>query len=352
MGSAPVEFDSERRSEDAVKRTEGDARSLANAVGLGARPVSEVGGLGAQVLALQRQAGNAAVVRALGLRQRTLAREVPWTFSPLKPAPPDLRPWESKDPAVRARWEQEMAWIASRPSWVKITATASGLKDAVPTAVSAPPAQAPATPGPTPSTPVQPPATGPSQAQPAADQPAPTAAATAKPLVKGVQVAFQYGFAGEAHTKQGGAGADPNASQTDYQSSAQAALTVVYHDDDKPGWEWSTQFQVAWSDATFLRSLSPTALQSVQIGSQLAYVIPLWNNVQAQIFGQVMFGVQADGRPTGQVSGGGQLQLKLGKGFSLFLQGGIGATQGSGPGNAPNYTGDASVQGGLIYTWP
>ena len=77
--------------------------------------------------------------------------------------------------------------------------------------------------------------------------------------------------------------------------------------------------------------MSPTALQSVQVGSQLAYVIPLWNNVQAQIFGQVMFGVQADGRPTAQVSGGGQLQLKLGKGFSLFLQGGIGATQGSGP---------------------
>lgn len=328
-----MEFDSEQQSEEAVRRTGGDARVVSDAAGIGDR-----------VLALQRQAGNAAVVRALGLQGRTLARE-PWTFSPLKPAPPDLRPWESPDPAVRARWEQELHWIESRPSWVKITVTASGLRDAVQTAVTAPPAQnQPA--------PVQPPATGPTQAQPAADQPAPAPAATAKPPVKGVQVAFQYGFAGEAHTKQGGQGADPNASQTDYQSSAQAALTVVYHDDDKSGWEWSTQFQIAWSDGTFLRSLSPTALQSVQVGSQLAYVIPLWNNVQAQIFGQVMFGVQADGRPTAQVSGGGQLQLKLGKGFSLFLQGGIGATQGSGPGNAPNYTGDASVQGGVIYTWP
>lgn len=327
-----MELDAEHESEAAVRRA-GDARSP-----------TEAGTVSDRVLALQRQAGNAAVVRALGLQGRTLARDV-WSFSPLKPAPPELRPWESPDPAVRARWEADLRWIANRPSAVTVTVTASGFKDAVQTAVKAPPAQdQPA--------PVQPPATGPTQAQPAADQPAPAPAATAKPPVKGVQVAVQYGVAAEAHTKQGGSGADPNASQTDWQSSAQVALTVVYHDDDKPGWEWSTQFQVAWSDTTFIRSLSPTALQSVQIGSQLAYVIPLWNNVQAQIFGQVMFGVTPDGRPTAQASGGGQLQLKIGKGFSLFLQGGIGATQGSGPGNAPNYTGDASVQGGVVYQFP
>lgn len=332
-----MEFDSEHRAEEPARRTGGDAATVTDADGLSAR-----------VLTLQRQAGNRAVARALGGQGRTLAREAPWSFSPLKPAPPELRPWESPDPAVRARWEQDMRWIANRPSWVKVTVNASGLKDAVQTAVTAPPAQ-------TQPAPAQPPATGPSQAQPAGSQPAPATVATVatpSPPVKGVQVAVQYGVAAEAHTKQGGPGADPNASQTDWQSSAQVALTVVYHDDDKPGWEWSTQFQMAWSDPTFLRSLSPTALQSVQIGSQVAYVIPLWNNVQAQIFGQVMFGVQADGRPTAQVSGGGQLQLKIGKGFSLFLQGGIGATQGSGSGNAPNYTGDSSVQGGIIYQWP
>lgn len=340
-----MEFDSEHQAEEPVSHTAGAARTVADA-----------GGLGDKVLALQRQAGNAAVVRALGLQGRTLAREVPWSFSPFKPAPPpDLRPWESPDPAVRARWEEQVRWIANRPSWVTITVTASGLKDAVQKAVTAPPAQTQSPPAQSPSSQVQPPATGPSLAQPAANQPAPATVgtvATPSPPVKGVQVAFQYGVAAEAHTKQGGAGADPNASQTDYQSSLQAALTVVYHDDDKPGWEWSTQFQVAWSDPTFLKSFSPTALQSVQIGTQVAYVIPLWNNVQAQIFGQVMFGVQADGGPTAQVSGGGQLQLKLGKGFSLFLQGGVGATQGSGSNNTPNYTGDASVQGGIIYTWP
>ena len=342
-----MEFDSEHRAEEPARRTGGDVAAVTDADALSAR-----------VLTLQRQAGNRAVVDALGLRQRTLAREVPWSFSPLKPAPPELRPWESPDPAVRQRWEEDMRWIANRPSWVMVTVNASGLKEAVQSAVTAPPAQSPPAqtqPALTQPAPAQPPATGPSQAQPAANQPAPepvATVATPSPPVKGVQVAVQYGVAAEAHTKQGGAGADPNASQTDYQSSAQVALTVVYHDDDKPGWEWSTQFQVAWSDPTFLRSLSPTALQSVQIGSQVAYVIPLWKNVQAQIFGQVMFGVQADGRPTAQVSGGGQLQLKIGKGFSLFLQGGIGATQGSGAGNAPNYTGDSSVQGGIIYQWP
>ena len=342
-----MEHDSEHRPEEPVRRSGGEAASIA-----------DVGALPDTVLTLQRQAGNRAVVDALGLQHRRLARQVPsWTFSPLKPAPPDLRPWDSPDPAVRARWEQDMRWIANRPSWVTVTVNASGLKNAVQTAVTAPPTQGPAAPAQSPAAPsqTQPPATGPSQAQPAANQPAPATAATVatpSPPVKGVQVAVQYGVAAEAHTKQAGAGADPNASQTDYQSSAQVALTVVYHDDDKPGWEWSTQFQVAWSDTTFLRSLSPTALQSVQIGSQIAYVIPLWNNVQAQIFGQVMFGVQADGRPTAQVSGGGQLQLKIGKGFSLFLQGGVGATQGSGAGNAPNYTGDSSVQGGIIYQWP
>jgi hypothetical protein len=56
---------------------------------------------------------------------------------------------------------------------------------------------------------------------------------------------------------------------------------------------------VAWSDSGLLRSLSPTALQSVQIGSQ-------------------------QGR----------------------------STEGSGRGNALNYTGDASLQGGVIYQFP
>lgn len=53
-----------------------------------------------------------------------------------------------------------------------------------------------------------------------------------------------------------------------------------------------------------------------------------------------------------RAQGGGQLQVKVGKGFSLFLRGGVGGTQGSGPGNAPNYTGDASVQRGIIYQLP
>jgi hypothetical protein len=331
-----MEFDSERQPEDPVRRTGGDARSASDAVGLAAR-----------VLALQRQAGNAAVVRALALQRRTLARDQPWMFNPLQPRQPDLRPWDSRDPAVRARWEQDMRWITSRPSWVKVTVNAAGLKDAVQKPVTASEAQAQNSPAP-----VQPPPTSPAQAQPAADQPAPAPAATSNPPVKGVQIQVQYGLAGEAHTTQGGPGADPKAPQTDWQSSAQVALTVVYHDEDKPGWEWSTQFQVAWSDTGLLRSLSPTALQSVQIGSQLAYVIPLWNNVQLQIFGQVMFGVTPDGRPVAQAQAGGQLQVKIGKGFSLFLQGGLGGTKGSGPDNAPNYTGDASLQGGIIYQWP
>jgi hypothetical protein len=332
-----MEFDSERKPEELVPRTGGGARSPADASTLGAR-----------VLALQRQAGNAAVLRALGLKGRTLARDdQPWTFNPVQPKPPDLRPWESKDPAVRARWQEDMRWIANRPSWVKVTVTAAGLKDAVQKPVTAAEAQAQNPPAPT-----QPPPTQPAQAQPGATQPAPAPVATSTPPVKSVQVQVQYGLAGEAHTKQGGPGADPTASQTDWQSSAQVALTVVYHDDNKPGWEWSTQFQVAWSDTNVLRAMSPTALQSVQIGSQLAYVIPLWNNVQLQIFGQVMFGVTPDGSPVAQAQGGGQLQVKIGKGFSLFLQAGVGGTEGSGPHNAPNYTGDASVQGGIMYQWP
>jgi hypothetical protein len=245
--------------------------------------------MSARVLALQRRAGNAAVVRALARQSRTLARDQPWTFNPLGATQPDLRPWDSKDPAVRARWEQDMHWIMSRPTWVKVTVTAAGLKDAVQKPVTVAEAQAQSPPAP-----VQPPPTQPAQAQPA---PAPVP--TSNPAVKGVQVQVQYGVAGEAHTKQAGPGADPTAPQTDWQSSAQVALTVVYHDDDKPGWEWSTQFQVAWSDTGFLRSLSPTALQSVQIGSQLAYVMPLWKNVQLQIFGRVMFGVTQDGKPLG-----------------------------------------------------
>ena len=98
-----MEFDSEQQSEEAVRRTGGDARVVSDAAGIGDR-----------VLALQRQAGNGAVVRALGLQGRTLARE-PWTFSPLKPAPPDLRPWESPDPAVRARWEQDCVGSRAGP---------------------------------------------------------------------------------------------------------------------------------------------------------------------------------------------------------------------------------------------
>ncbi len=331
-----VEFDSERQPEDLVRRTRGGSATDAPA-------------LGARVLALQRQAGNAAVVRALGLQRRTLARDQPWTFNPLKPTQPDLRPWESKDPAVRARWEEDMRWLQNRPNSVKITVTASGLKDAL---------QKPATPAEAqaqnPPAPVQPPATQPAQAQPAADQPAPAPAATAAtsgPTVKGVQIQVQYGMAGEVHTKQSGPGADPKASQTDWQSSAQVALTVVYHDGDT-GVEWSNQFQVAWSDTDVLRAMSPTALQSVQIGSQLAYVMPLWKNAQLQIFGQVMFGVTPEGRPTAQVQGGAQIQMKIGKGFSLFIQGAGGGTKGSGPQNAPNYTGDASLQGGIMYSWP
>lgn len=65
-----------------------------------------------------------------------------------------------------------------------------------------------------------------------------------------------------------------------------------------------------------------------------------------------MLGVTPDGRPMARAQGGGQLQVKVGKGFSLFLRGGVGGTQGSGPGNAPNYTGDASVQRGIIYQLP
>jgi hypothetical protein len=223
---------------------------------------------------------------------------------------------------------------------VTVTVTASGLKDAAKTIVAAPPAPSNA------DALTAPPATDGTQA------PQTVPVANTNPPVKGVQIQVAWGLAAERHTKPVGPGAGKDESpSSDYQSSAQVALTVVYHDDDKPGWEWSTQFQVNWSDATVLRAMSPTSLQNIQIGSQLAYVLPLWKNVQWQIFGQIMMGVGPDGKPVAQASAGGQFQWKLGKGFSLFLQGNVGGTENSGPGNRPSYTGDESVQGGVMYSW-
>jgi hypothetical protein len=88
----------------------------------------------------ERQAGNAAVVRAL--QRRTAGRDRPWTFSPIAPKPPDLRPWEGKDPAVRARWEEDLRWITNRPNWVKVTVNAKGLEDVAQKPVTASQAQA------------------------------------------------------------------------------------------------------------------------------------------------------------------------------------------------------------------
>jgi hypothetical protein len=312
--------------------------------------------LNERVLALQRRAGNGAVLRALGLEsRRTLARDplppIPdWTFSPTGSPPIDLYPWLSKDPVKRERAQQDLLWATQRPSAVRIDVTASGLDTARKTYLSTPPAPAPSAPATTdPSTPSPTSSATPDAGQ---GQPQTVPVATSHPEVKDVQVQVSWGLAGEGHTKPTGPGAgkDDHAT-TDWQSSAQVALTIVYHDKDKAGLEWSTQFQVNWSDTNVLRAMSPTALQNIQIGSQLAYVIPLWNNVQAQIFGQIMFGVGPDGKPVAQAAAGGQLQLKLTDHLSLFLQGNVGGTQNSGDRNAPSYTGDASLQGGVIYQW-
>jgi hypothetical protein len=315
-----------------------------------------------RVLALQRSAGNGAVLRALGLDgPRRLARDpapapgqtpiatggpVPaipsWSFSPTQPAAPDLYPWRNPDPAKAQRAREELWWASQRPSAVRIDVTASGLQSAIKTPVTGPPAPDPS--GPAPSS------TATATPTPDADSAQTVPVAAGHPEVKGVQVAVTWGLAGEAHTKPTGPGAgkDDHAT-TDWQSSTQVALTVVYHDEDKPGWEWSTQFQVNWSDTNVLRVLAPIALQNVQVGSQLAYVIPLWKNVQAQIFSQVMFGLGIDGKPVGQVGAGGQIQIKVSKHVSLFLQGNLGATENSGNRNAPSYTGDTSAQFGAIY---
>ena len=316
-------------------------------------------GHGQRVLGLQRQAGNAAVVRALGLAPtRALARDpepagssTPWTFSPLKPgaapsAGPDLYPWLNKDPAKRAQAEQDLLWAAERPTKVLITVSASGLSQANKSVVDKPPPAPDAGSSPpaasTPTSAATPPPTTSTDVNAPAPQTVPVVAG--HPEVKGVQVQVSWGLAAERHTAPAGGGGSPT---SDWQSSAAVALTVVYHDDDKPGWEWSTQFQVNWSDAKVLRAMSPTALQNIQIGSQLAYVLPLWKNAQWQIFGQIMMGAGPDGKSVAQAAAGGQLQIKLGKGFSLFVQGNVGTTNTQGSG----VTGDASVQGGVIYTF-
>ena len=336
-----ADHDTQRRLADAAQQDRGAPLARAPVT------VSE------RVLALQRQAGNAAVVRALGLSHaRTLARDpdpaaAGWTFSPLKPdpaAPPavDLYPWLSQDPAKRWTAEQEMMWAVQRPKAVRIDVTAKGLSQASKTVVDKPPASDPSTAA----TPASVSSATPDPGQtPDAGSPAPQTVpvAASAPDVKGVQVQVSYGLAGERHTAPADQGGKPT---SDWQSSAAVALTVAYHDDERPGWEWSTQFQVNWSDAKVLRAMSPTSLQNVQIGSQLAYVLPLWKNAQWQIFGQIMMGVDTEGKGVAQAAAGGQFQIKLGKGFSLFLQGNIGATQGSG-----GVTGDASIQGGIIYTW-
>jgi hypothetical protein len=321
-----------------------------------------------RVLALQRSAGNGAVVRALGLDgPRRLARDpapppgqtptatggpVPgipgWSFSPTQPAAPDLYPWLNPDPAKAARAREELWWASQRPSAVRIDVTASGLQSATKTPVIGPPAPDPSAPAPSSTATGTPTSNATRDAD--AGQPQTVPVATGHPEVKGVQVSVTWGLAGEVHTKPTGPGAgkDDHAT-TDWQSSTQVALTVVYHDEDKPGWEWSTQFQVNWSDTNVLRVLAPIALQNVQVGSQLAYVIPLWKDAQAQIFSQVMFGLGTDGKPVAQVAGGGQIQMKVSKHVSLFLQGNVGASENSGDRNAPSYTGDASAQVGAIY---
>jgi hypothetical protein len=351
------------RADHDTERSQRTADELRRTAPVAAAPVT----VNDRVLALQRQAGNGAVLRALGLDSgRRLARDpapsagttpaaaggpVPgipaWTFSPTKPTAPDIYPWLSQDPAKRQRAQDDLLWAAERPNAVTITVTASGLQNASKTYLATPPAPAPSGPG---SSSPQTPTPTSSAPDGGLGQPQTVPIATAHPEVKDVQVQATWGLAGEGHTKPTGPGVgkDDHAT-TDWQSSAQVALTVVYHDKDKPGWEWSTQFQVNWSDSTVLRAMSPTALQNIQIGSQLAYVIPLWNNVQAQIFGQVMFGVGPDGKPVAQAAAGGQLQVKVTDHLSLFLQGNVGGTQNSGDRNAPSYTGDASLQGGVIY---
>ena len=346
-------------------RSEAEPERAERPRGVGAQtgPVAAPSGHSERVLGLQRQAGNTAVLRALGLSPgRTLARDpdpasaaAPWTFSPLKPgaAPtgPDIYPWLNKDPAKRMQAEEDLLWAASRPSKVLITVSASGLSAANKTVVDKPPPPAPdpaagssatSTPAASPTSAATPPPTTTSDVNAPAPETVPVAAG--HPEVKGVQVQVSWGLAAERHTAPAGSGGAPT---SDWQSSGAVALTVVYHDDDKPGWEWSTQFQVNWSDAKVLRAMSPTALQNIQIGSQIAYVLPLWKNAQWQIFGQVMVGAGPDGKSVAQAAAGGQLQIKLGKHLSLFLQGNVGTTDTQGSG----VTGDASVQGGAIYTF-
>jgi hypothetical protein len=87
----------------------------------------------------------------------------------------------------------------------------------------------------------------------------------------------------------------------------------------------------------------------VQVGDQLASVIPLRKAAQVQIFGQIMFGEGLDRSTQAQVSGGGQFQIKVSEHVQLFVQAGVGATETLGDGHSPAVTGDASVGAGVIY---
>jgi hypothetical protein len=297
--------------------------------------------LAQRALTLQRTIGNAAVARVVesGDRGARLARapaDAPWAFDPA-PKPIDLYPWNSPDPAVRARWNQQLEWSLRAPKNVRIDVTAKGLASARATAVTAPPA--PTAPAPATSN------------DPTASPSGPSVTMTPGPE-KGVQVQVSWTDVAEAHTKPSGPGAGPDAhATTDTQGQLQASVTIVYHDDDKPGWEWATQVQLNWSSAATLAAAKGQLIQlsSVQIGDQLAYVIPLWKAAQLQIFGQIMFGEGLDRSTQAQVSGGGQIQLKVSEHVQLFLQAGVGGTETSGAGHSPAVTGDASIGVGVIY---
>jgi hypothetical protein len=308
------------------------------------------------VLALQRGSGNRAVLGAL-TRGRGLSREGAPASAPSEPAGRTplgssvARPWEHpelfqpKPPVLYPRddpdWFDKVMFKAHAPNRVTIVVTAAGLSNAIATPADAPAGARPAA--------------RPHHAlkgQAAQDD---TAASSAGSTLDPVQIQVQYEKVAEAHTQAAGRGAAPDAKPTtDVQDQLQVALTVVYHDEDKPGWEWSVQAQVAFNSAILSGVPVKDAYQplsSVQVGSQLAYVKNLWDKVQGQIFAQVMAGLAGDNTGIGQAAVGGQIQVKVSPHVSLFLQAGVGATLGQGANRSEQHTGDASVGGGVIYSF-
>jgi hypothetical protein len=157
------------------------------------------------------------------------------------------------------------------------------------------------------------------------------------------QLQISYGRTTTAHTAPVGPGAEPGKGpSSDLQDQLGASVTMMFHEEGKPGVELAAQAQMGWDPTLPANANSVSNVSSVQAGGQVSLVSSVWHQTQASIYLQVMGGAAIDpagAGAQGSISGGGQLSYQLTKSIQLFVQGGVGATV-TGTGRGPSATGD------------